>query len=287
VSASGWEQVGSVAPGALLEGRLELHYAAQLAAAVGASLIDARADDSHPNLGWDGRSRALVGHLVPGQRRFAAALSPEELTLRLVDEAGVVLAELGLVGRSLEAGRAWLDEETRSLGATARDGSIRLPGYALPDHPLATGACFSGEQAAAVAELGHWYAGAHALLADLATRDAEASSVRVWPHHLDMATLVTLSRDASGDAARTVGIGLSPGDGSYAEPYWYVSPWPYPLEATLPSLGGAGHWHMTGFTAAILEGHAVVSAGGGREQAERIRDFLGTAVAACRHLLTE
>ncbi|MGH6975180.1 MAG: hypothetical protein ACRED6_11175, partial [Stellaceae bacterium] len=37
----------------------------------------------------------------------------------------------------------------------------------------------------------------------------------------------------------------------YDEPYFYVSPYPYPVAARLPPLPSLGHWHTRGFTAAI------------------------------------
>ena len=40
-----------------------------------------------------------------------------------------------------------------------------------------------------------------------------------------------------------IGVGLSPGDTYYAEPYWYVSPYPYPGLEDLPVLDGSGFWH--------------------------------------------
>ena len=43
----------------------------------------------------------------------------------------------------------------------------------------------------------------------------------------------------------------SPGDEHYAEPYFYVSPYPYPDLAALQPLPKFGHWHTRDFTAAI------------------------------------
>jgi hypothetical protein len=282
---SGWEQVGAIEPGRLMEGRSELHHAAQLVAAVGASLLDPRSDDSHPNLGWQADGRAFIGHTVPAAPAFAAALRPADLMLQLQDETGAARAELGLVGRSIEDALAWLREETRRLGVAASAGPIALPAYDLPPHPVAKGGRFGDAQAPARAELARWFAGGHRLLAARVVRDPTASSVRIWPHHFDIATLITLERDASGGAARTVGIGFSPGDETYPEPYWYVSPWPYPAEATLPSLGSAGHWHVAGYTAAVLLGRDIVAAGDGVAQSERVGEFVAAALAASRHLL--
>ena len=68
--------------------------------------------------------------------------------------------------------------------------------------------------------------------------------MRTWPHHYDSATLILLDPAETGEDARSINVGMSPGDGSYAEPYWYVTPWPPPPEKTilehLPPLEGKG-----------------------------------------------
>ncbi len=51
---------------------------------------------------------------------------------------------------------------------------------------------------------------------------------------------------------------MSPGDESYGEPYFYVSPWPYPQQGVLPGLKGNGFWHTAGFTAAVLTATAIL-----------------------------
>ena len=48
----------------LAESRLQLHYAAQFATALGISYLDAKPDDSHTNLGWDARHEALASREV-------------------------------------------------------------------------------------------------------------------------------------------------------------------------------------------------------------------------------
>ena len=56
-----------------------------------------------------------------------------------------------------------------------------------------------------------------------------------WPHHFDIATLVKLE-DGQPANARSIGVGVSPGDEYYAQPYVYVSPWPRFDAGKLPDL---------------------------------------------------
>ena len=48
-------------PTTLTEARLLAHWATQLVAAPGATLLDARADFGHTNVGWEHASRAITG----------------------------------------------------------------------------------------------------------------------------------------------------------------------------------------------------------------------------------
>jgi hypothetical protein len=75
---------------------------------------------------------------------------------------------------------------------------------------------------------------------------------------------------------------MSPGDESYREPYFYVSPWPYPSERSGPALAGGGHWHTEGFFAAVLPGTELIRAGD--DQAAALVAFVRSAVAASRTL---
>ena len=62
---------------------------------------------------------------------------------------------------------------------------------------------------------------------------------------------------STGDALRTVGVGLSPGDEFVAEPYWYVNHGPETERAELPPLA-AGEWFREGWTGAVLRGSALM-----------------------------
>jgi hypothetical protein len=114
--------------------------------------------------------------------------------------------------------------------------------------------------------------------------------VLAWPHHFDIATLAVLATDAAGDAAQTLGAGLSPGDESIAVPYWYVNHWPT-REDVRPEAPGAlgelaaGHWHTEDWLGAVLRAEELVAAGDAAAQAARLDAFLTSAVAANRALI--
>jgi hypothetical protein len=97
----------------------------------------------------------------------------------------------------------------------------------------------------------------------------EVPPVRCWPHHFDLDTLVTIA------PGRTTGIGFSPGDEFYNEPYFYVSLDPEPDEASLLPLPAIGHWHRTPFTAAIATARRIVEA---KDQKREVEGFLHEAM---------
>ena len=270
-------------PAALVDTRVQLHWAAQVVAAAGSALHPPRPDTGHSNLGWLAWRGLLAGRpvLEPPVR---LALDLADPALVLLDGAATAeIDRIPVAGATLDELFSWATAALAAAHGGPLPQPLARPRYDLPAHPVAEGARFAPDPAAA-AELGRWLASADAALGRIAATAAPtASDVRCWPHHFDLATLITL--EGSGEDARTIGVGLSPGDGGYAEPYWYVTPWPYPAaDAPLPALP-SGHWHREGWTGAVLTGTGTVAAGGADEQAAAVAAFLDAAVAACRATL--
>jgi hypothetical protein len=98
--------------------------------------------------------------------------------------------------------------------------------------------------------LGAFYEfGAEALgrLLDGAGPEDEASPVRLWPEHFDLA--IELGSEERGDRAN---YGLSPGDEQHDEPYLYVGPWSAAAEGEL--------WNGHGFSGAELSYSELIAA---------------------------
>ena len=110
-----------------------------------------------------------------------------------------------------------------------------------------------------------------------------SSPVRCWAHHFDIATVISLE---GGDAevARSIGLGLSPGDDSYGEPYFYVAPWPHPEADQLEDVAAIGHWHMAGFVAYVVTGSEFA---GDDDGGTAVKAVLVSALARCKALLGE
>jgi len=280
-----WKTVGAVVPTQLVDSRLQLHYAAQVVASAGITFLAPTPDDSHPNLGWVESLGALMGRSLPGAEA-QVGLRVADLSLLLVNKSGEVSDEFALDGRKLDDGYAWLAEATTGAGAELPSAGITRASYKIPNHPIGKGEAFSCESHEPFAELARWFANGHETLSELAARVPGATDVRCWPHHFDVGSLVIVATKPDGALAKSIGLGLSPGDDGYAEPYVYVSPWPYPEPTALPSLASAGHWHTEGYSAAILTGSDLVG-GSAESQSDRLHSFLDAAVDVCQRLLAD
>ena len=104
--------------------------------------------------------------------------------------------------------------------------------------------------------------------------------VRCWPHHFDLDTLIYFPAK-NPDEVRTLGIGFSPGDEYYDEPYFYVSIHPAPDVAML-GLPAIAHWHTDDFTAAVAPARRIVAA---QDQKAQVESHLMAAAEAAIKVL--
>jgi hypothetical protein len=240
-------------------------------------LLTPKADYAHTNLSWDPGLGVLAGRRV-GDASLRAALVFESLELAVL-EGDRERASHPLVGSTMEQGLAWL---AKRVADDPR--ALRLPVHDMPAHPIADGATFSETAADARTELAAWFANATQVIQAAVAKDRRASSVRCWPHHFDVASLITLDEGAGDEEARSIGVGFSPGDRSHDQPYFYVTPWPYPPADELPTLSGGARWHTEGWTGAVLTAEQVISKSVSRQPAV-VLDALESAITACQTLL--
>ena len=274
---SNWTRVGTVPPPALADARLQLHHAAQIAVSAAISYLTARPDDSHTALTWIAPLRVLATEPIAAAHQLRVAVRLEDLTLHVIDEQGGATRSFALPGHTVADGRAWLGEVLAQAALDPARFTARKH-YTIPSHPVASGAAFSLGDGTQLRELSNYCSNAAGLLTALAHATDGAGPVSTWPHHFDIATLIQLP----GGGGRTIGVGQSPGDDSYAEPYWYVGPYPYPPVTALPPLAGSGHWHTKGWVGAALPASDYINA---PDQRSQVTAFIHSAIAACRHLL--
>lgn len=277
-----WDDLSSFDPRALGEARLQAHHALQWVTCAARANLMPMPGDSETNLGWDRARGALVSHTLRPHRGEALQIGLQIETMTLTALRGnEAIDQFALEGeRHSDAGR-WLDHIAMNAGLALPSGATMT--YAIPAHPVGDGARYScAAHHADFTALARWFAAADAVLRDI--RDAlppgVASPVRCWPHHFDIATLWTLG-DGDAETAPSVNVGMCPGDGYYAQPYFYVSPWPRPALQRLPPLPSPGDWHTQDFIAAILTGDQIIAM---KDRAAEMRRFLDAAIAGARNL---
>jgi hypothetical protein len=271
-----WQPVRPEESTRLSDVRQQCHHAAQFAAAAGLSFLGPQSEDGHASLEWIPSLAGLFSQVIPAHTLFRIGLSPSDLSLVILTENDQPFAHYRLHGHTISDATAWIRSQIASLGADSARYTLKRP-YEIPSHDVAMGDDFDASDRIHFEELTRWFANGAATLISFARPVREASDVRCWPEHFDIATLLQVTPD------RTIGVGLEPGDNYYDEPYFYINMTPQPTASQARSrpLWGRGSWHTRGWVGAVLPGTKL---GAASAQAEQVREFIDSAVSACRGL---
>lgn len=249
--------------------RIQIHHAIQLIPACARAFLETKSDDSHTNLIWDATQGAFVSQALPGLvqlgyrvRENALFINEDACSIHakriedLVEWTRTTLGELGLEGRSVQF----------------------TPPYSLPSHPVAEGAPISLPGLEYSSFFSQLFQMASDHLQEIQLK-FQSSEPRCWPHHFDLSTRIQLSPE------KTITVGMSPGDDFNSDPYFYVSPWPYPTRKDFPKLTQNAFWNQDGFTAAVYRAAHFCELSA-KQQPESIQKFLLEAVQACQQVLS-
>jgi hypothetical protein len=268
-----WSKLGRIPPAGLAGARNLAHHAAQWPTRAARANLKAMPDDSHSAFSWEASHAALMTQGLPakgGEVRAGIRLPRLEI---IITRGSNVLDAFQLDGKTDAQAGAWLDSKLRVLGLNPA-GDARLP-YELPAHPLGGGPHQLTMLGRELGELARWFGGSADVLEEFRSKLAgpRASPVACWPHHFDIATLVSLEQGSPANA-RSIGVGASPGDEYYAQPYFYVSPWPRFDGDKLPDPPAPGHWHTEGFFGAVLTGEQILAM---KDRARGLTTFVNAA----------
>jgi hypothetical protein len=277
-----FERLGTVPATELTAAREHAHWAVQVPAAVGQSMIGARPDDSHTSLRWSSALGAFVGPGVELADGLAVGVCLRNLSL-LVLEREQVQARLSLAFHSLEGALSWTRARLQERAAQPL-AALERPSYDMPGQPPSEAAPFQAP-ADALTELARWYDAADSVLQRFVIDDPQRGAVLAWPHHFDLASLWLLVPGGDPRTTPQIGVGLSPGDGSYAEPYFYVTAWPHREPPSPQALEGGGHWHTEGFVGAILRGSILTREASAGAQQQALDAFIKSALSGAQALV--
>ncbi|HTS39453.1 MAG TPA: hypothetical protein VMH84_02780 [Xanthobacteraceae bacterium] len=274
MGAHAWRPIAGLDRAPLHEARLQAHHAVQWLARSARAYVPPRPDDSHTNLGWDDALGGFVTHPFADGARLALRIADLSLTLTAAK------GQFSLDGRTDAEARAWLGLGLQAQGLDEHKLDAPSP-YEMPAHAVAGGGTYStGKISTALHDLATWYSNANGALVDarekLATRGLKPPIIRCWPHHFDLDSLISLGGD------KTTGLGFSPGDDYYDEPYFYITLYPEPEGMTLPEMPPIGHTHTHEFLAAIALSSKIVAE---QDQGKTVEAFILGSVDTTIRLL--
>ena len=229
----------------LITARMYSHAAIQWVSKAARANLAVQEDDSHSSLHWDEVHGALASLPLDRGNRHRIAFRFRDASILWVTEDEILDSFFVQNASDTKVG-SWVDSQLEQAGLRIT-GEADMP-YAL--EPIGRFE-FEDDVLRHIQVLGTHFAQAHGALTELiaSVRDdlslTEMPVVQCWPHHFDIATLFAFGNGVS------LGVGLSPGDENYNEPYYYCSPWPYPDPAILPDAPKPFHWHTEGFTSLV------------------------------------
>lgn len=286
MSSDNWKTLQYPATEELEEARHQFHQAIQNVSSIGRSFLPTDQSDKNANLEWDSKLQRLAGRWIEGEEMFRSSFSLSDFSVLLVDELFNTISSISLKGKKQREVMIWLEEQIDELGLKSNDISLKLP-YTIPEYPTAKGEAFGEVYPLAGHELEAWFHNADLVLKKLTVEIEGASKVRCWPHHFDIASLITLVDTGDAETSKSINIGMSPGDENYNEPYFYVSPWPYPL-TELPDISDTGgFWHEENWIGAILRASDMSHLKTAKDQHDTVVNFLDKSLKILKGLLGE
>ncbi len=277
-----WQRLHSISLTKLAEARKQLHQAVQLVALTGRAFLPKVEDDHYASLSWNNELNVLLGQAW-GEDDFKTAINFNNFSICLYDKNNQRLNGFSLNGISYKDAFQKLKELVKITGEDVGKLSTSLP-YEIPVYTTAENEPFDFFDKTLFEELGKYFANANLVLEKAVSNNPKATEIACWPHHFDIASLIVLND--SKENYKSVGTGLSPGDDNYDQPYFYVTPWPYPdtEKTVLPSLSPGGFWHTKGWVGAIFTAENILKFDSPEEQYKAVKIFLQESIKILTNL---
>lgn len=278
-----WQRLNFPSVEDINQAREQCHQAIQNVAAVGRSFLPTDDGDKNANLAWDINLQRLVGHWVKGDVVFRSSISIHDFIVYLVDDNFKTISAISMQDATQTDVMVWLEQQMGQLGVDFSKLDLAHP-YEIPLYPTAKGKPFHVDNMKACQELSRLYHNTNLILEDVLKEEEKSTPINCWPHHFDIAGSIILLDTGDPQTSRQIGVGLSPGDEHYNEPYFYVSPWPYPTKE-LPDIEYTlGHWHENNWIGTVLPISKLVEFDLIQDQIRVIRKYFSESLSVLKSM---
>lgn len=279
-----WTSLGKVPLDEVREARKQAHNAIQWLARYARCFLPAVPDDSHTGLTWNPFHGSLNTNPIE-VRNNQVIFSFDFFTLAIQAKTslGSILFEIPINGLT----NAEVEEKFREIltkfGFPLSLFETELP-YSLGRWEMADEDRYEIRQfRKGAVELSRYFSNAQSLIQAVGQKRETPFKIVCWPHHFDLATFIVVEENDDPEKAKSVGFGLSPGDETYEDPYFYITPWPYPENPTKVELPSPVFWHTKGFVAGIVTADGMKGKGAEGD----LGASLHKSISICEDLLTK
>jgi len=226
----------------------QIHTAIQLISIPPRSYLPQSDGDIYASLIWDARSKSLHSQHFGNLKNIQTSINIKKFELEILVEE-IVFDAIDMDNRTYEYLYDWLKNKLVRLQLDPSQLSTKLP-YILQEIEISPESKLINYDSASLQEFAKFYQNAYLSFVRFQNENLEKKyKILVWPHHFDMALNIPL--DPSGE--NQIGIGLSPGDQYYPEPYFYVLlPTGNYAEKTKSVTPIVGSWHTKKWNGLVL-----------------------------------
>lgn len=277
-----WSMLGEVSFEEVREARIQSHNAVQWLARYSRSYLPKKADDSHTSLTWNPYEGSLNTQAIEiRNHRIIFSFDFFTLAIQVKSDLGSILFDLGITGLTNSQVEEKFKEILIKIGLPLNKFKTDLPYCLSPWEMGHEDRYHLGWFIRGASELGRYFTNSQSIFQAIAKMRGQNYQTLCWPHHFDLANLIIVEENSNPEKTKSIGLGFSPGDNSYEDPYFYVTPWPYPEKENLPILPEPAFWHTEGFIAGIIKSKVMV----GPDVETRVFSSLSETVSACERVL--
>ncbi len=245
-----WKPMQQLDPEDIRQTKSMVHQAIQNVASVGRKFSPVHPRDFNSRMIWVPALSRMAGSWVTGNTSFRSSLSLETFEVFLVDRKVNTLASFKLEGKTYPQLMIWLEEQIGKYGLDASNLTLNLP-YKIPDHPVQQGDPFQISSKRALTEFSKFYHNTYVTLRKIKEKH-EGAEIYIWPNRFDISLEITLKETGDYETNTRIAYGMSPGDKTFENPYFYVSTWPNVDTEKCSKLSSNAIWMSEDWTGAVL-----------------------------------